>query len=52
MPEEPQQQRRRRFSSALENTPDYPVLDEQLEALSRASRELPTALYRLQIVPH
>jgi len=50
MPEEPQQQRRRRFSGALKNAPNHPVLDEQLEALRRASRELPTALDRLQSV--
>jgi hypothetical protein len=34
----------------LENAPDHPVLDEQLELLRGSGRKLPTALHRLQIV--
>ena len=48
--EKPQQQRRRRSSGALEHAPNHPVLDEQLEALRRASRELPTPLDRPKMV--
>src|SRR6516225_1244521 len=50
LPEQPQSERRRQFFGALQNLPDHPVLDEQLEPLCCASRELPAALDRVQVV--
>ena len=49
-PDELHGQGRRQFAGALEDMPDHPVLDEQLEPLGRASREFPTVLDRLQVV--
>src|ERR1700738_2555258 len=50
LPEEPKSQRRRELPGTLEYAADHPVLDEELELLRRAGRELPSALDRLQVV--